>query len=92
MNEENSMVQGALDRITGRKPIESRPAPRSPQDWLQVWRELAAVTSGIESKDDPRYERLMRWLDVAATAELLDSWPGFCEAADQVRAIMRGES
>ena len=89
---EEKLVQGALDRITGRKPIESKPAPTSQKEWLAVWRELAQLTSGIESKDDPRYERVMRWLDVATTAEILDSWAGFCEAAEELKRIMKGGS
>ena len=64
-------------------------SPLFKPDWLKGWQELAAVSSGIESKDDPRYEPVMRWIDVAATAELMDCWPEFCEASERVRAIMR---
>ena len=89
MKEEN-LVQGALDRITGRKPIEPRPAPTTSQEWLAVWRELAEVSSGL-TKDDPRLEGVLRWLNICDTAFTLGSWPGFCEAAEQARKIMRGK-
>lgn len=59
-------------------------------DSLREWRALTASTSGIEGKSDPRYEKVMHWIDVATTAELLGSWSGFREAAEQIRDIMRG--
>ena len=79
-----------MDYLEIIKKMEQVPEPKTSQDWLAVWRDLAAATSGIENKDDPRYEPVMRWLDVATTAEILGSWSGFCEAAEQVKEIMRG--
>lgn len=64
-------------------------APLFKPNWLKAWRELAEVSSGL-TKGDPRLERVMRWLNVCDTAFSLDSWPGFCEGAAQVREIMRG--
>ena len=64
-------------------------SPLFKPDWLKAWRELALVTAGLTT-NDPRLERVMRWLDVCDTAFSLDSWPAFCEADEQVREIMRG--
>ena len=60
-------------------------------DWAQGWRGLAGLTRGIESNEDPRYEKVMRWLDVATAAELMGDWAGFCEARDELKNIMRGK-
>lgn len=89
MREEN-LVQGAIDRLTGRKPIETPPAPRSSADWLAAWRQLADATDGITG-NDPRFEPVMRWLDVCDTAYLMESWPTFCEAAEEVKRIAKGK-
>lgn len=78
-----------MDYLDIIKKIERETGPKNSQEWLVVWRELAEVTSGI-TKDDPRLERIMRWLNVCDTAFTLGSWPGFCEAAEQVREIVRG--
>lgn len=67
-------------------------SPLFKPDWGKAWRELASVTAGITNQDDPRFERVMRWLDICDTAFVLDSWPSFTEAADQVREIMRGST
>jgi hypothetical protein len=87
MKDEN-LIQGALDRITGKKAMESRPAPRNAQEWLKEWRELAEATYGIEASD-PRYEPVMRWLDCCDTAFKLDSWATFQEAATEVKRIAK---
>ena len=87
MKEEN-LLQGALDRITGKKSIESKPAPRNAKEWLKEWRELAQVTHGI-LPDDPRLESIMRWLNVADVTFQLDSWSTFQEAAEEVKRIAR---
>ncbi|MCM3901642.1 MAG: hypothetical protein ND866_08035 [Pyrinomonadaceae bacterium] len=90
-----SAQQPALDQapkdstVHPGEPIE---AQRTGTDWRAAWRELAASTSGIESRDDPRYDKVMRWIDAATVAEMLDCWPAFCEAAQQIKIIMRAES
>jgi len=89
MKEEN-LVQGALDRLTGRKPMESRPAPKTPKEWLVMWRELAHATYGITA-EDPRFEQVMRWLDACDVAFSLDSWETFQEAAEEVKRIAKGK-
>jgi hypothetical protein len=66
-------------------------SPLFKPDWLKAWRELAEVTSGM-TKDDPRLETVMRWLNACDVAFTIGTWTGFCEAAEQVRAIMRGRS
>lgn len=66
-------------------------SPLFKPDWLKAWRELVAVSSGL-TKDDPRLEGVMRWLNICDVAFSLDSWPGFCEAAEQIREIMKGGS
>ena len=78
-----------MDYLEIIKRIEQETGPKNSQEWLAIWRELAEVTSGLRV-DDPRLERVMRWLDVCDTAFELDSWPAFCDAAEQVREIMRG--
>jgi hypothetical protein len=90
MKEEN-LIQGALDRITGKNSIESKPAPRNSKEWLEEWRELAQATYGITA-EDPRYERVMRWLNVCDTAFKLDSWSLFQEAAAMVKEIVNGKA
>jgi hypothetical protein len=57
-------------------------------DWLAAWRELAAITYGIE-KEDPRFERVMMWLNVADEAFKIDSWIAFQEAAAEVKRIAK---
>ena len=81
-----------MDYLEVSKRIKQEKVPKHPQEWLAAWRELAAATSGIESKEDPRYEPIMRWLDVATTAELLDDWTSFCEATARIKEIMRDRS
>jgi hypothetical protein len=80
-----------MDYLEIIKKMEQVPEPKTSQEWLAVWRELAEVSSGL-TKDDPRLERVMRWLNVCDTAFTLGSWPGFCEAAEQVREIVRGRA
>jgi hypothetical protein len=80
-----------MDYLDIIKKIEQETGPKSSQEWLAVWRELAEVSSGL-TRDDPRLEPVMRWLNVCDVAFSLDSWPGFCEAAERVREIMRGRA
>jgi hypothetical protein len=83
---EGNLVRGALERLTGTR----KPAPRNSQEWLSHWRELAQVTYGITG-DDPRYEPVLRWLDVCDAAFVMGSWAAFQEAAEQVKAIAKGK-
>lgn len=62
--------------------------PKTQAEWMQGWRELAEVTSGI-STQDPRFERFMRWLDVADAAFALDSWSDFQEAARMLKEVAK---
>jgi hypothetical protein len=62
--------------------------PKTHCDWLNAWRDVAQTTYGI-SVDDPRYESVMRWLDVCDAAFTIDSWSAFQEAAAQVKAIAK---
>jgi hypothetical protein len=85
---EDNLVRGALDRLTGRKPIESKPVPTTSKDWLGHWRELAQLTYGITAQDS-RFESVMQWLNVCHTAFALGSWSPFCEAAQEVKATVK---
>ena len=80
-----------MDYLEIIKRIEQETGPKNSQEWLAVWRELAVVSSGLTA-DDLRLEAVLRWLGVCDVAFSLDSWPSFCEAAEQVREIMRGRS
>lgn len=66
-------------------------APLCMPDWNKAWRDLAEVTYGIPV-NDPRYERVMRWLDVADTAFALGSWPNFQEAATMLKEVAKEKS
>jgi hypothetical protein len=70
------------------KTIEHE-TPKNRTQWLVAWRELADVTYGIKPQDF-RFESIMRWLNVADVAFTIDSWPAFCEAADELRRIAKG--
>jgi hypothetical protein len=83
---EQRLVQQALDRLAGRTPSDPGPGPKTSADWLGHWRELAQVTYGITA-DDPRYEPVMRWLNVCDASFQLDSWGNFKEAAEEVKRI-----
>ena len=65
--------------------------PKTNADWLAAWRELAEITYGITG-DDPRYEPVMRWLNVCDTAFHLDSWTLFQEGAAMVKEIVNGKA
>jgi len=52
--------------------------------WLAAWRELAAVTNGVTA-DDSRFQPVMTALEQCDTAYLAGDWPGFQQAAQQVR-------
>jgi len=80
-----------MDYLEIIKKMEQETGPRTSQQWLAAWRELAELTAGL-TKEDPRLEPVMRWLGICDVAFSIDSWPGFCEAAEQVREIMRGGS
>lgn len=69
------------------KKVEAE-APRTNKDWLTAWRELAVITYGITA-EDPRYEPVMRWLNVCDAAFGLDSWTAFQEAAEEVKRVAR---
>lgn len=62
--------------------------PKTNADWLKVWRELAEATFGT-SASDPRYERVMRWLNVADVAFTLGSWSNFQEAAAMLKEVQK---
>jgi hypothetical protein len=79
-----------MDYLAIIKKLEQETGPMTSPDWSKAWRELAHVTSGLTT-DDPQQERVVRWLNVCDVAFSLGSWPGFCEAAEQVREIMRGK-
>jgi len=64
-----------------------RETPKTTTDWLTAWRELAHLTYGLTT-DDPRFEPVMRWLNVCDVAFSLDSWSSFQEAAGQVTRII----
>lgn len=55
-------------------------------EWLAAWRELARVIYGITT-EDPRFEPVMRWLNVCDVAFHLDAWSAFQDAADRVKSI-----
>ena len=73
--------------ILNRLGLESA-SPKTSADWLSYWRELAQVTYGITA-DDPRFDSVMRWLNVCDFAFSLGSWDTFCEAAAEVKRIAR---
>jgi hypothetical protein len=84
------LVKDALDIITG-QAVSIGPAPRRSADWLRHWQELSQATYGIE-REDPRFEHIMRWLNVCDAAFVFDCWLVFCEAAQEVKsAVVNGK-
>lgn len=83
---EEDLVRGALARLSEPGP----PAPTNAAEWLVEWRELAHITYGI-TNDDPRFEPVMRWLNIADYAFSIDSWPCFLEAAVRLKEIAKGQ-
>jgi hypothetical protein len=57
--------------------------------WLEQWRQLAAVTTGID-KSDPRFQPVRDALDRCDTAYLSGDWLTFQQIAEGVKRIARG--
>jgi hypothetical protein len=57
-------------------------------DWLSAWRELAQLTYGL-TEEDPRFEWVMIWLNVCDLAFLYGSWRYFCEAAEEIKRLVK---
>jgi hypothetical protein len=77
-----------MDYLQKIRRLEDK-APKTKTDWLTAWRELAPVTYGI-TKDDPRFESVMRWLNICDTAFSTGSWTAFIEGAERVKQIAQG--
>ena len=72
-------TEGLLKHDTQKtRPLSSTEA------WLAAWRELAAITDGL-TVHDPRFRPIMVALEQCDTAYLAGDWPGFQQAAQQVR-------
>src|SRR5690349_17082435 len=83
------LIKDALDIINGQAVLIG-PGPTCSAGWLTHWSELAQATYGVE-REDPRFERIMRWLNVCETAFVLDCWPMFCEAAHEVKLAVNSQ-
>jgi len=77
-----------MDYLQKIKKLEAE-TPKTNADWMNEWRDLAQVTCGILA-EDPRFEPVMRGLNVCDTAFSLDSWALFQEGAEQVKQIAKG--
>ena len=67
-----------------------RPAPKTTDDWLAAWQELAEATYGITA-GNPQYPHVIQWLDICDVAFSLDSWPNFLEAAEEVKRLAKDQ-
>lgn len=68
-----------------------RMVPQDKPDWLQAWREVATLTSGLTA-DDPRLPVVMAALNACDDAYLNGNWEAFCHAAPRVRSAMEGRN
>lgn len=76
-----------MDYLEKIKQLEND-TPKMIVEWLKEWQELAQITYGITTQD-PRFESVMRWLNICDTAFSIDSWSTFEEAAAMVKAIAK---
>lgn len=83
MNEaELSLVERALQLINTPSQMVS------PFQWLQGFRDLAAITHGV-TQDDPQFPGIMEAVAACDAAFEVDDWEAFCKAADKVRELSR---
>jgi len=66
-----------------------RPIPVCRSQWIQGWRELADLTSGIE-QSDPRFKPLNNLLAQADTAFERDNWADFQIAELRLTDMIKG--
>jgi hypothetical protein len=62
--------------------------PKTRAEWLEGWHDLAVMTYGITATD-PRCDRVLRWLNIADTAFILDSWSLFEEARAMLESVTK---
>ena len=74
-------------RILERAAGKVRPVATTQPDWLQEWREVAKISSGL-TKEDPRLPSVMAALAVCDAAFALDDWAGFQRAKIGVTRAM----
>ena len=85
--------QGAVNRwlpIIRKNKADIVAALVQGKDWLAAWREVAELTSGIITADDPRLplvmDALLAWDDTLQRG----NWVEFRQAAARVRSAMEG--
>ena len=77
-------------RILERAAGKVRPVATTQPDWLQEWREVAEISSGL-TKDDPRLPSVMAALGGCDASFAADDWLSFQEAKSGViRAMEKG--